>query len=176
MNTSSGTTAQAVPSSVATGAPRRTALHAMLALLMLATLHPGDAGRLRAGPIYKSVDAAGHVVYSDHAETPAAEKTDVHVAVPDPDDVARLAKEQEILRVEDAQRKKQQSADDAKKAQGEHDKAATCGNARSHYYSLKDARRVFHRDADGNRIYYTDADADLQREQARQAMTAACDG
>jgi hypothetical protein len=174
MNAISGDGAQNEPSAHAARTRRRAALPAGLASIL--ALCAGLIAPLSAGPIYKSVDAAGHVVYSDHAETPAAQKADVHVDAPDPAEVARLAQEQEILRVEDAQRKRQQSADDAKQAQSERNKAAACENARSHYYSLKDARRVFHRDADGNRVYYTDADADLQREQARQAMAAACDG
>jgi hypothetical protein len=129
---------------------------------------------LRAADVYKLIDAEGHVVYSDRAPTSAAQKTFVRVDQPDPTEVARNAKEQAILSVEDTQRKKQQSNEDTKKAQEEHNRQVQCDSARNRYYSMKDARRIFQRDADGNRVYYTDADADAKREEARQAMVSAC--
>jgi hypothetical protein len=128
----------------------------------------------RANEVYKSVDADGHVVYSDRADTAAAQKSLVRVDRPDPTEVARIAKEQEILKAEQIQRNRQNSVDDAKKAQQDHAAEVQCANARNHYYALKDARRVFERDADGNRLYYTDQEADAKREEARQAVTAAC--
>jgi hypothetical protein len=85
-----------------------------------------------------------------------------------------MAKEQEILKAEDIQRTRQKQIDDAKKAQQDHAKQVQCDAARNHYYTLKEARRLYDRDADGNRVYYSDADADVKREEARQAMNAAC--
>ena len=128
----------------------------------------------RAGEVYKSIDAQGHVIYSDRADS-AAQKSVVRVDRPAPTEVARNAKEQAILQVEDSQRRKEQSAEDAKKARDEHNRQVQCDGARSRYYSLKDARRIFERDAEGNRVYYNDADADAKREEARQAMVAACE-
>ncbi len=130
--------------------------------------------RLRADDIYKSVDAQGHVVYSDRADTSTAQKAVVNVDRPDAKEVARMAKEQEILKAEDLQRTRQKLIDDAKKSQQEHDKQVQCDAARNRFYALKDARRIYDRDVDGNRIYLSDADADAKREDARQAMTAAC--
>jgi hypothetical protein len=129
----------------------------------------------RAAEVYKLIDAEGHVVYSDRAPSSAAQKSFVRVDQPDPTEVARNAKEQAIQTVEDTQRKKQQSIEDTKKAQEEHNRQVQCDSARNRYYSLKDARKIFQRDADGNRVYYNDADADAKREQARQAMVSACD-
>lgn len=146
---------------------RRGALLVALFLLVCAT-RP-----LRAGEVYKSTDADGHVVYSDRADT-SAQKSVVHIDRPDPAEVARIAKEQEIQKAEEIQRNRQKLIDDTKKAQADHAKQVQCDNARSHYYTLKDARRIFERDADGNRIYYSDADADSKREEARQTMTTAC--
>jgi Domain of unknown function (DUF4124) len=143
---------------------------ALVALVLL--LRP--ACPLWANDVYKSVDAEGHVVYSDRADTSTAQKSVVHVDRSDPTEVARIAKEQEILKAEQIQRNRQKSVDDAKKAQQEHVAQLQCDNARNHYYALKDARRVFDRDAEGNRVYFTDQEADAKREEARQAMTAAC--
>ena len=129
---------------------------------------------LRAQEVYKSTDAQRHVVYSDRASTSTAQKSVVHVDQPDPAEVARIAKEQEILNAQDTQRKQQQSVDDKKKAQQDRDKQARCDAARNRYYTMRDSRRLFQRDADGNRVYETDPQADAQREDARQAMIAAC--
>ena len=129
---------------------------------------------VQANEVYKSVDAQGHVVYSDRADTSTAQKTNVLVDQPNPTEAARIAKEQEILKVEDTQRNRKKAQDDAKKAQQDHVTQAQCDSARNQYYALKDARRVFQRDADGNRVFYTDQEADAKREEARQAMTAAC--
>jgi hypothetical protein len=127
-----------------------------------------------AGEVYKSVDAQGHVVYSDQPDTSTAQKSAVRVDPPNPTEAARIAKEQEILKAEEVQRNRQKSVEDAKKAQADHAAQLQCDNARNRYYALKDARRVFQRDADGNRVYLSDQEGDARREEARQAMTAAC--
>jgi hypothetical protein len=133
---------------------------------------------VRAGEVYKSIDAQGHVVYSDRAPTSTAEKSVVRVDQPDPAEVARNAKEQAILSAEEAQRKKEQAVEErkkAQKAQEEYNRQVQCDNARNRYYALKDARRLYQRDADGNRVYDNDADADAKREEARVAMVSACE-
>lgn len=127
----------------------------------------------RADEVYKSIDAQGHVVYSDQPD-PSAQKSEVRVDRPDPKEVARIAKDQEIQKAEEIQRNRQKSIDDAKKAQADHSNQVQCENARNHYYLLKDSRRIYQRDADGNRVYYSDQEADGKREEARLAMTAAC--
>ena len=147
------------------------------ALLATLVLFAYPAGPIPAHDVYKSVDAQGHVVYSDRPDTSTAQKSVVRVDQPNLTEAARIAKEQEILKAEEIQRTRQQSAEDAKKAQTEHAEEAAqarCENARNHYYSLKDARRVVERDADGNRIFLSDEEGDAKREEARQAMTTAC--
>jgi hypothetical protein len=127
-----------------------------------------------ADDVYKSVDSQGHVVYSDRPNTAAARKTAVEVQGPDATEAARLAKEQEILKAEEDRRKRQQLVDTQVKAQQDHDRKVRCDDARNRYLNMKEAGRIFKRDADGNRVYYSDSQADAQREQARQAMNAAC--
>jgi Domain of unknown function (DUF4124) len=129
---------------------------------------------LHAQEVYKSVDAEGHVVYSDRANTKTAPKTAVHVDQPEAAEVARLAKEQELLKAEDTQRQKQEALDAKSRALADQRKQSACQNARNYYFRLKDSGRLYQRDAEGNRIYYSDADADSMREQARRAMTSAC--
>jgi Domain of unknown function (DUF4124) len=129
---------------------------------------------LGAGEVYKSVDAEGHVVYSDRADASGAQKSVVRSDPPNATEAARLAKEQEIQKAEGLQRSRQKLIEDTKKAQQDQAKQAQCESARNRYYSLKDARRIFDLDAAGNRVFYSDAEAETKREEARQAMTAAC--
>jgi uncharacterized iron-regulated membrane protein len=132
------------------------------------------AGSVWSGEVYKSVDAQGHVVYSDHPETGTEQKSEVKAEGPNRTEATRIAKEQAILNAEETQRNKQKAIEDAKKAQADHAAQVQCDNARTRYYGLKDARRIYDRDADGNRQYLSDHDGDARREEARQAMTAAC--
>lgn len=132
------------------------------------------AAPLSAQEVYKSVDAQGNVVYSDRGSTKNAPATTLHVTEPDPAEVARLAKQQQLLGAEERQRQKQDAIDSHNKAVGDHNKQVACENARNKYYRYKDAGRIYQRDADGNRIYYSDEQSDQLREQSRRAMLAAC--
>src|SRR5262249_10801758 len=132
---------------------------------------------LSAQEVYKSVDAQGHVVYSDRGASKTAPKTSVHVDEPDPVEVARQAKQQQLLDAQDQQRTKEQAADAPAKALEERRRQQgekACENARNNYYRLQESTRIFKRDADGNRVYYSDSEADTLRQQAKQAMSAAC--
>ena len=143
---------------------------AAAALFLLATL----ICPVQADQIYRSVDAQGHVTYSDRPNSSGAQKTDVVVQQADPAEAARLAKERQLLKAEDDQRKKQEATDSRAKAQQDQDKHAKCQAARDHYASVRDARRLAKTDSDGNLVYYSDAEADAQREVARQVMNTAC--
>ena len=127
-----------------------------------------------AQEVYRSVDADGHVVYSDRSASKNAPKTAVHVEEGDPAEAARIAKEQQLLQAEETQRAKQQAIDDKNKASADHQKQTACQNARNYYYRLRDSPRIYQRDSDGNRVYYSDSEADTLREQAKRAMTSAC--
>jgi len=127
-----------------------------------------------AQEVYKSVDAEGHVVFSDRGVTKNAPKTAVRVNEGDPAEAARIAKEQQLLQAEETQRTKQQAVDDKNKANADHQKQLVCQNARNYYYRLRDSARLYQRDPDGNRVYYSDSEADTMRAQAKRAMTSAC--
>lgn len=132
------------------------------------------AAPLPAQEVYKSVDASGHVVYSDRGTTKSAPKTSVHVDQPDPAEVARLAHEQELLKADDLARSHQEAIEDKTRAAQQKKKQVACESARNRYYQMKEAARLYKRDGDGSRVYYSDDDADAMRQQARQAMSAAC--
>lgn len=132
------------------------------------------AASLQAQEVYRSVDANGHVVFSDRGTTKGAPKTSVHVDQPDPAEVARLAHEQELLKADDLARSRQEAVEDKSRAAQQKKKQVACDSARNRYYQMRDAARLYKRDADGSRVYYADEDADALRQQARQAMSAAC--
>jgi hypothetical protein len=141
----------------------------MMSVALLAPSHPS-----RADEVYKSVDAQGHVVYSDRAPTPTAQKSVVHVIPSNPAEAARAARETNLLKAEENQRKREQDIDSRKKAQQDHERQVLCEQARNRYNSLKDVNLIYRLDAQGNRVFYTDAEADARRQQAHQAMTSAC--
>ena len=144
----------------------RTALAVLIAL--------AAPGLTSAQEVYKSVDAQGHVIYSDRGATKTAPKTSLHVEQGNPAEAARIAKEQAELKAAELERSLQQAADDKNKATADHKRQVACQNARNRYFQLKDLNRIFRRDAAGNRVYYSDSEADAMREQARKAMVAAC--
>jgi hypothetical protein len=127
-----------------------------------------------ADQIYKSVDAQGHVTYSDRSTTAGAQKTDVPVQRADPKEAERLAKERMLLKAEDDQRTRKEVADNKIKARLNAEKKRLCEMARNHYNDLKSANRIYTSTADGNREYYSDAQADAMRDEAKRAMDAAC--
>ena len=141
-----------------------------VALLVLACA----AAPLAAQEVYKSVDAQGHVVYSDRGVTKGAPKTAVHVDEPNPAEAARLAHEQQLLEADDAARARQQAVADKNKATQDRKRQQACEKARNQYFQMKDAARLYGRDAEGNRQYLSDDQADAQREAARRGMVAAC--
>ena len=145
---------------------RRTLLAAVAAL---ASLSP-----LAAQEVYKSVDAQGHVVYSDRGSSKSSASTPLHVQQSDPAGAAQLAKEQRALESADAARKKEQAAEDKQHAAQAKQRQQGCDRARQEYDRVLNTRRLYHLDADGNRIYYSDAELDQERERAHRAMVASC--
>jgi hypothetical protein len=126
-----------------------------------------------ADQVYKSVDAQGHVTYSDRP-TAGAQKTDIVVQQADPKEAERLAKERMLLKAEDDQRARKNAGDEQARAKQNSEKKQLCDNARRHYNDIKDANRIYTVTADGNREFYTDAQADAMRTEAKRAMDAAC--
>jgi Domain of unknown function (DUF4124) len=144
---------------------------AVITAVLLFTFAIGPA---RADQVYRSIDAQGHVTYSDRPNAAGAKKEDVTVQQADPAEARRLAQERQILKAEDDLRKKQQAVDTRTQAQQDHDKQVRCQSAKDNYNAVKDTGRMYKRDADGNRVFLTDAEADAKRETARQVMNTAC--
>ena len=113
-----------------------------------------------AAEVYKTVDAEGHVVYTDHAD-PNAPKTAVQVNTQSAKRAAKAAKLQAVQKAADQQRKKQQALQAAKMTQLDHDAKVQCDEAQKNFYAMKAAGA-------------TDAVAAMKREEARQGMVLAC--
>lgn len=145
----------------------RTAVAAVLLLL-------GSGVPAAAQEVYKSVDAQGHVVYSDRGTNKNAPKTALRVEEGDAAEAARLVRQQQALNAQDAQRSKQQAADQKVRDAADRKHEEACKSARTEYYRMMDARRLYQRDDDGNRAYYSDEEADAMREKAKKTMDAAC--
>jgi hypothetical protein len=145
----------------------RACLMCTLACIAVAARGYGDE-------VYKTVDASGHVVYSDHPTSSAAQKVDVQVTQPDAAEAARLAKQHALEDADFAQRSKQEAAEASKQAAQAKQDEARCTAARTRYNFLMQVNRLYRVDADGNRAYYSDAEADAMRVTAKQTMDQAC--
>jgi hypothetical protein len=124
--------------------------------------------------VYKTSDAAGHVIYSDRPSSSAAEKVTVTAKPADAREAARLAKQHALEDAEYAQRSRQEADEQSRQDMQSRQDAAHCAAARSHYTFLKDVARLFRLDAEGNRIFYSDEEADAMRATAKQAVEQAC--
>jgi hypothetical protein len=130
--------------------------------------------RAHGEEVYRSVDASGNVVYSDHPTSPTSSKLTVPVRAADPAEAARLAKQHALEDADYAQRTKLEAEEQSKQAAQAKQQAERCSSAKNHYFSIKDARRLFHVGADGDRVFYSDEEADAMRATAKQAMDQAC--
>jgi hypothetical protein len=141
-------------------------------LLVIALIAPATAD-----DVYKTVDAQGHVTYSDKPLSPQSQRVSVDVIAANPEDAARLAKAQAVANVEAAQEAKQaqqQAIDQQKQASQEAARKRSCDAARNRYAVFAAGGRIFRTDDQGNRAYYSDAEIDAQRISSKAAMDRAC--
>jgi hypothetical protein len=139
-----------------------------------------------AGDVYRSVDAQGHVQYSD-TPTPGSEL--VHTqnlrAAPATPSAAPLAAQGSAPAAKPADAKPATAGPanpataDAQRALHndlEQVRAEQCQKAQDSYQQAIQARRVYRPGADGEREYLSDDEADQVRLNARLEMEAACKG
>jgi len=128
--------------------------------------------------VYRSVDAQGHVLYSD---TPTAGSELVKVtnnsqryaAQPNTPAPQKQAPQSAPKNADSSQ----QAKDDATRAV-QTDLAQTradqCKKAQDHYQQVIAARRIYSEGADGQRSYQSDAEADQTRVTAKLEMDEVC--
>jgi cation transport ATPase len=137
----------------------------------------GAAGHLCADEIYKTVDAQGHVSYSDHALSPQSKRVTLDVIEADPAEAARLERERAQEHAEADQQAKlsqrraaEQQKQDAQKQQQER----KCEQARIRFAAFAAGGRIVKYDEQGNREFYSDEEIDAQRNSAKAQMDSAC--
>jgi hypothetical protein len=116
-------------------------------------------------------------VYSDHPLSAASQRIAVQVTEPNPDDAARMTRDQQLQNVEaaaEAKQAQQQAARQQKQAAQEADAQQRCAAARDRYAVFAAGGRIFHADAQGNRVYYSDEEIEQRRLAAKAAMDSAC--
>lgn len=162
--------------------------HTATAALIMSLLATAAAvGPVRAD-VYRSVDAQGHVQYSD-TPTPGAELVSGHQGSSlvsasasagsssgsphpaSPPSAAQLTSRENAAAQTDLERQKAQQA---VQQDVEKERADQCKKATDDYQAAVVARRIYRTGADGEREYLTDEEAEQQRVTLRQAMQAAC--
>ena len=144
-----------------------------LALLFLAAA----ATTGHADEMYKTVDAQGHVTFSDHPLSSASQRISVDVAPANAAEAARLTREQAAMNAQatqEAKQAQQDATDQAKKAAQLAQQQQRCAAARSRYAMFAAGGRIFRTDEQGNRVYYSDQEIDQQRAATKAAMDSAC--
>ncbi len=134
---------------------------------------------LSAADIYRSVDAQGHVQYSD-TPSPGAElvsSSDVRPTAntatsPGTFKAPSLAQQSEQI----SQQLAQQEAARAVERDTADAHSKQCTQAKQNYQQSIQAHRLYKMGTDGERQYLTDDEADQQRVNDRIAMETACDG
>jgi Domain of unknown function (DUF4124) len=137
---------------------------------------------LVAGPVaadvYKFKDDKGNVLYTDKPSTLPAER--LNIQSQKTDTVAAQARQQEEMkRMQDADKAGQQGAGQNKDQQqasqlSATDKAAQCTKARERYDSYANSRRLYEKLPDGSRRYLSDAELDAARVSAKASMDVMC--
>jgi len=130
-----------------------------------------------ADDMYKTVDAQGHAVYSDHPLSSASQRISVQVTAQNPEEAARLAKEQAMLNADAAQQAQQAKRDtdeQTKKAAQDATLRRRCESARDRYAVFAAGGRIFKSDTQGNRVYYSDQEIEEQRVAAKAIMDSTC--
>jgi len=127
-----------------------------------------------AADVYRSVDAQGHVQYSD-VPSPGAQlvsTADNSTADNAPTSTSPATPSQQGDQISQrlaAQAAARQVAQDTAQTRAEQ-----CKQAQEQYQKSIDARHIYRTDASGNREYLSDQEADQQRVNYRLAMEAAC--
>jgi hypothetical protein len=145
-------------------------MHRALIALLLAVLPFGALA-----DVYRSVDAQGHIQYSD-TPSPGAQLVSAaeDIAAPGSTDSSNAAAQaqKENQQISDRLSHEAAAREVAKDTADAHDKA--CEQAKQAYQSAIQARRLYTMSADGQRQYLNDDQAEQQRVSYRMAMEAAC--
>jgi Domain of unknown function (DUF4124) len=142
-----------------------------IVLACLAAVGP-RAGQ--ADDIYRTVDAQGHVVYSDHAISADSKKVSVDFVAADPQNASRLAKQQAVVNASDAEQDRNARLEAQQQQQLAADRQRACDSARNRFATFNAGGRIYKVDDQGNRVFYSDQEINAERSSAKAAMDSAC--
>jgi hypothetical protein len=157
---------------------RRVAAIAVLACLPMSAL---------LADVYRSVDAQGHVLYSD-TPTPGAERVQVTgaqqrnftAAASSPSRSTAVSSERKFSSAQSDEQIKEQLAHEQAARSVANDVAQTraeqCKKAQDAYDKSVQARRIYNEDNNGNRQYLSDDEAQQARVSAKLTMDQLCKG
>lgn len=131
-----------------------------------------------AADVYKFKDEHGNVLYTDKPSTLPAER--LNIQSQKTDTVAVAARQQEEMnRLQDADKLNQQAADKSKDQQQAAQLTATqkaeqCAKAKQRYDTYMNSQRLYEKSEDGQRRYLSDAELTAARDSAKASMDAMC--
>jgi len=130
-----------------------------------------------AGDVYKTVDAQGHITYSDHPISSTSQAVAIQVPAANPAEAARMAREQALQTADaaqEAQQAQKSAAEQQKKSAEEAAQKQRCDSARNRYFLFAAGGRLLKTDEQGNRVYYTDDEIAAEVVASKAAMDSAC--
>jgi hypothetical protein len=145
-------------------------MHYAVAAVLAAALLPAVAP---AADVYRSVDAQGHVRYSD-TPSPGAQLISVNTA-PSDDSTAAAAATGSQASDADEQIARQRAQRTVEQAEAQK-RSEECKQAQANYQRSMQARRLYQTGADGQRQYLSDAEADKIRTNQLLQMQDLCKG
>jgi hypothetical protein len=141
-------------------------------VLLMATALPA-----LSDDVYRTVDPQGHVIYSDKPLSSASKRVSIDVIAANPQEAARLAKEQALVNADAAQQAKlaaQLASEQQKQASQDAARRRTCEAARARYAMFAAGGRIYRVDEQGNRAFYSDEEIEAQRIASKAAMDRLC--
>jgi hypothetical protein len=127
--------------------------------------------------VYRTVDAQGHVTYSDKPLTSTSKKVAVDVIAANPQEAARLAKERALVNADAAQQSKlaaQQASEQQQQQSQDAAQRRRCDAARARYSLFAAGGRIFKMDDQGNRAFYSDEEIEAQKTASKAAVDSLC--
>lgn len=146
-------------------------------LLMLTAATSLLAGTVQAADVYKYTDEHGNVLYTDKPRTLPAERLDVKTQKVDT--VALQARQEELKRMQEADRARQQANAQRRDQQQAaeltaKDKAERCAKARERYDTYMTSQKLYEELPNGERRYLTSDEIDAARASAKASMDVMC--
>lgn len=125
--------------------------------------------------VYRQVDDAGNVIYSDRPAESGAERVNLSSSKTDPAAVAARREARTAAQAERAAAREQAAAGEAQTRDLASQRAANCEKARAYQQRVTTAHRLYEVDENGERQYYSAEQHDAALARARDQVREWCD-